>query len=85
MPVVLGGGGGLVQIQISPPPPSGFHTGVKVDSQYAKGVLAVLGCLAMIDEGETDWKIIAIDASRPRHCKVAQVATPFLRSRFGVK
>jgi inorganic pyrophosphatase len=26
----------------------------------------VLGCLAMIDEGETDWKIIAIDASHPR-------------------
>jgi inorganic pyrophosphatase len=26
----------------------------------------VLGCLAMIDEGETDWKIIAIDVNDPR-------------------
>lgn len=25
----------------------------------------VLGCLAMIDEGETDWKIIAIDVNDP--------------------
>eukprot|EP00667_Euglena_gracilis_P015207 EG_transcript_15806 len=26
----------------------------------------ILGCLAMIDEGETDWKLIGIDVAHPR-------------------
>ena len=26
----------------------------------------ILGCLAMIDEGETDWKVIAIDVNDPK-------------------
>ena len=25
----------------------------------------ILGCMAMIDEGETDWKLIAIDVRDP--------------------
>uniref|UniRef100_A0A7S1J013 inorganic diphosphatase n=2 Tax=Eutreptiella gymnastica TaxID=73025 RepID=A0A7S1J013_9EUGL len=34
----------------------------------------VLGCLAMIDEGETDWKLIAINAADPRAAKLDTVA-----------
>ncbi len=28
-------------------------------------VCKVLGCIALLDEGETDWKVIVIDASDP--------------------
>jgi|EP00670_Eutreptiella_braarudii_P003300 inorganic pyrophosphatase len=34
----------------------------------------ILGCLAMIDEGETDWKIIAINANDPRAAGLDTVA-----------
>ncbi|KAF1741351.1 hypothetical protein MXB_3124, partial [Myxobolus squamalis] len=31
--------------------------------------MKVVGCIALIDEGETDWKIIAINTDDPRHEK----------------
>lgn len=34
----------------------------------------VLGCVALIDEGETDWKIIAIDVSDPIASSVNDIA-----------
>ena len=34
----------------------------------------VLGCLALIDQGETDWKVLAIDARDPRAHRVRSVA-----------
>lgn len=34
----------------------------------------VLGCLALIDEGETDWKVIAIDTSDPLATKLNKLA-----------
>eukprot|EP00669_Euglena_mutabilis_P008755 TRINITY_DN3753_c0_g1_i3.p2 TRINITY_DN3753_c0_g1~~TRINITY_DN3753_c0_g1_i3.p2 ORF type:complete len:275 (+),score=110.81 TRINITY_DN3753_c0_g1_i3:3-827(+) len=34
----------------------------------------VLGCLAMIDEGETDWKVVCIDAEDPKAKGVDTVA-----------
>lgn len=33
----------------------------------------VLGCMAMIDEGETDWKIIGIDVNDPNASKINDV------------
>lgn len=39
--------------------------GARVHERGAVVPVKVLGALAMIDEGETDWKIIAIDAADP--------------------
>ena len=40
----------------------------------------ILGCLAMIDEGETDWKIICIDASHPLASKLNGLLLNFIHS-----
>lgn len=39
--------------------------GQKVHARGAVIQVKVLGCMLLIDEGETDWKIIAIDVSDP--------------------
>ena len=45
---------------------SHFKIGLQGEVKQVK----VLGCLAMIDEGETDWKIFAIDVSDPLAAKM---------------
>ena len=42
----------------------------KIGEQGEVKQVKVLGCLALIDEGETDWKIFAIDASDPLAAKM---------------
>ena len=44
-----------------------FH---KIGLQGEVKQVKVLGCLAMIDEGETDWKIFAIDVTDPLAAKM---------------
>ncbi len=44
--------------------------GSKVHQRGAVIKVKVLGTLAMIDEGETDWKILAIDINDPLAEKV---------------
>ena len=44
--------------------------GSKIGLQGEVKQVKVLGCLAMIDEGETDWKIFAIDVSDPLAAKM---------------
>ena len=34
----------------------------------------VLGTLAMIDEGETDWKVLAIDVNDPIADKISDIS-----------
>lgn len=34
----------------------------------------VLGCLAMIDEGQTDWKVIGIDVGDPLASKMSDIS-----------
>mmetsp|Transcript_10182 Transcript_10182/g.25547 ORF Transcript_10182/g.25547 Transcript_10182/m.25547 type:complete len:240 (+) Transcript_10182:1267-1986(+) len=50
----------------------------EIGSQAAQAgdvrAVKVLGCLAMIDEGETDWKVIAIDAADPLAADLHDVA-----------
>lgn len=36
--------------------------------------LVIVGVLAMIDEGETDWKVIAIDARDPLAASLNDIA-----------
>ncbi len=40
-----------------------FHSGNKVHMCGSVVAVKILGVLALIDEGETDWKIIAIDVN----------------------
>ena len=43
---------------------------LKIGLQGEVKQVKVLGCLAMIDEGETDWKIFAIDVTDPLAAKM---------------
>lgn len=51
---------------------------VEIGSQvHARGSVVqvkVLGVMALIDEGETDWKVIAIDIQDPLSCQMHDVA-----------
>ncbi|KAF0988684.1 hypothetical protein HZS_2901 [Henneguya salminicola] len=38
-------------------------------------IVKIVGCIALIDEGETDWKIIGINIDDPRHEKVSCLKT----------
>lgn len=52
---------------------------IEIGSRRAKSgdvmTVRVVGCIALIDEGETDWKIIAINTSDPLHDKVTCLET----------
>ena len=43
---------------------------LKIGQQGEVKQVKVLGCLALIDEGETDWKIFAIDVTDPLAAKM---------------
>jgi inorganic pyrophosphatase len=38
---------------------------VQIQERGAIVQVKVLGCFALIDEGETDWKVLAIDVTDP--------------------
>ena len=48
--------------------------GSRVHARGAVIQVKVLGVMALIDEGETDWKVIAIDTSDPLACQLEDVA-----------
>jgi inorganic pyrophosphatase len=43
----------------------------------------VLGVLAMIDEGETDWKVIVIDVNDPLAAQLNGMPAPLVSSHRG--
>lgn len=47
--------------------------GSQVHARGAVIQVKVLGVMALIDEGETDWKIIAIDAQDPLSCQMNDI------------
>lgn len=47
--------------------------GYKIAQRGEVKQVKVLGILAMIDEGETDWKVIAIDHKDPLACKLNDI------------
>lgn len=51
-----------------------LEIGYKVAKRGEVKQVKVLGCVALIDEGETDWKIIAIDTSDPIAGSVNDIA-----------
>ena len=48
--------------------------GYKIHESGAVIALKLLGVLAMIDEGETDWKVIGIDINDPLASKLSDVS-----------
>ena len=48
--------------------------GTKIHQSGEIVPVKVLGCLAMIDEGQTDWKIIAIDNTDPMARKLSDIS-----------
>lgn len=51
-----------------------LEIGYKVQPRGAVVQVKILGTLALIDEGETDWKVIAIDVNDPLADKLNDVA-----------
>jgi inorganic pyrophosphatase len=54
-----------VSITINEVDHSKFISGSKVHQRGSVIKVKVLGALALIDEGETDWKIVTIDVDDP--------------------
>jgi inorganic pyrophosphatase len=53
--------------------------GAQAHATGAVRAVKVLGALAMIDQGETDWKVIAIDTADPL---AASIHCPSLHGAF---
>jgi nucleosome-remodeling factor subunit len=50
-----------------------FEIGNRVHARGSVIEVKVLGTLALIDEGETDWKVVAIDVNDPLASKLNDI------------
>ena len=54
-------------------PLDAIEIGAKIATRGEVKQVKVLGVLAMIDEGETDWKLVTIDVNDPLASKVNDI------------